>query len=230
MKISIIIPCFNEEKFIIETLKKVNKQRENFDIQIIVSDDCSTDKTIDLLNKNTNLYDDIIISERNKGKGSAIKNAIPLIKGDITLIQDADLEYNPKDYTSLFNPFIEDDADVVYGTRFGSGKKVRIFYYINRVANFFITNLVNSLTNINYTDVETGFKAIKTKYLKQLNLQENTFTIEIEITMKISKIKLLKIFEVGISYSGRTYEEGKKIKIKDGFKAIMAIFKYRFFS
>ena len=224
MKISIIIPCFNEEKFIIETLKKVNKQRENFDIQIIVSDDCSTDKTIDLLNKNTNLYDDIIISERNKGKGSAIKNAIPLIKGDITLIQDADLEYNPKDYTSLFNPFIEDDADVVYGT------KVRIFYYINRVANFFITNLVNSLTNINYTDVETGFKAIKTKYLKQLNLQENTFTIEIEITMKISKIKLLKIFEVGISYSGRTYEEGKKIKIKDGFKAIMAIFKYRFFS
>ena len=204
MKISIIIPCFNEEKFIIETLKKVNKQRENFDIQIIVSDDCSTDKTIDLLNKNTNLYDDIIISERNKGKGSAIKNAIPLIKGDITLIQDADLEYNPKDYTSLFNPFIEDDADVVYGTRFGSGKKVRIFYYINRVANFFITNLVNSLTNINYTDVETGFKAIKTKYLKQLNLQENTFTIEIEITMKISKIKLLKIFEVGISYSGRT--------------------------
>ena len=230
MKISIIIPCFNEEKFIIETLKKVNKQRENFDIQIIVSDDCSTDKTIDLLNKNTNLYDDIIISERNKGKGSAIKNAIPLIKGDITLIQDADLEYNPKDYTSLFNPFVEDDADVVYGTRFGSGKKVRIFYYINRVANFFITNLVNSLTNINYTDVETGFKAIKTKYLKQLNLQENTFTIEIEITMKISKIKLLKIFEVGISYSGRTYEEGKKIKIKDGFKAIMAIFKYRFFS
>lgn len=230
MKISIIIPCFNEEKFIIETLKKVNKQRENFDIQIIVSDDCSTDKTIDLLNKNTNLYDDIIISERNKGKGSAIKNAIPLIKGDITLIQDADLEYNPKDYTSLFNPFIEDNADVVYGTRFGSGKKVRIFYYINRVANFFITNLVNSLTNINYTDVETGFKAIKTKYLKQLNLKENTFTIEIEITMKISKIKLLKIFEVGISYSGRTYEEGKKIKIKDGFKAIMAIFKYRFFS
>ena len=230
MKISIIIPCFNEEKFIIETLKKVNKQRENFDIQIIVSDDCSTDKTIDLLNKNTNLYDDIIISERNKGKGSAIKNAIPLIKGDITLIQDADLEYNPKDYTSLFNPFIEDNADVVYGTRFGSGKKVRIFYYINRVANFFITNLVNSLTNINYTDVETGFKAIKTKYLKQLNLKENTFTIEIEITMKISKIKLVKIFEVGISYSGRTYEEGKKIKIKDGFKAIMAIFKYRFFS
>ena len=114
MKISIIIPCFNEEKFIIETLKKVNKQRENFDIQIIVSDDCSTDKTIDLLNKNTNLYDDIIISERNKGKGSAIKNAIPLIKGDITLIQDADLEYNPKDYTSLFNPFIEDDADEEY--------------------------------------------------------------------------------------------------------------------
>ena len=204
--------------------------KKNYDLQIIVSDDGSTDNSADLLNKNSDLYDKLIISETNKGKGNAIRNAIPYIEGEVTLIQDADLEYDPKDYSIIFNPFLEDGADVVYGTRFGSGKKVRIFYYINRVANFIITNLVNTLTNINFTDVETGYKAIKSKYLKNLNLIENSFTIEIEITMKISKIKPLKIFEVGISYSGRTYEEGKKIKMIDGIKAILAIFKYRFLS
>ena len=230
MKISIIIPCYNEERYIIDTLKRVNEQKKNYDLQIIVSDDCSTDNSIDSLKKNSDLYDKLIVSETNKGKGNAIKNAIPYIEGEVTLIQDADLEYNPKDYPIIFNPFLEDGADVVYGTRFGSGKKVRIFYYINRVANFIITNLVNTLTNINFTDVETGYKAIKSKYLKNLNLIENSFTIEIEITMKIAKIKSLKIFEVGISYSGRTYEEGKKIKMIDGIKAILAIFKYRFLS
>ena len=230
MKISIIVPCFNEERYIIDTLKRVCEQKKNYDLQIIVSDDGSRDNSVDLLNKNSDLYDKLIISETNKGKGNAIRNAIPYIEGEVTLIQDADLEYDPKDYSIIFNPFLEDGADVVYGTRFGSGKKVRIFYYINRVANFIITNLVNTLTNINFTDVETGYKAIKSKYLKNLNLIENSFTIEIEITMKISKIKPLKIFEVGISYSGRTYEEGKKIKMIDGIKAILAIFKYRFLS
>ena len=230
MKISIIVPCFNEERYIIDTLKRVCEQKKNYDLQIIVSDDGSTDNSVDLLNKNSDLYDKLIISETNKGKGNAIRSAIPYIEGEVTLIQDADLEYDPKDYSIIFNPFLEDGADVVYGTRFGSGKKVRIFYYINRVANFIITNLVNTLTNINFTDVETGYKAIKSKYLKNLNLIENSFTIEIEITMKISKIKPLKIFEVGISYSGRTYEEGKKIKMIDGIKAILAIFKYRFLS
>ena len=230
MKISIIVPCFNEERYIIDTLKRVCEQKKNYDLQIIVSDDGSTDNSVDLLNKNSDLYDKLIISETNKGKGNAIRNAIPYIEGEVTLIQDADLEYDPKDYSIIFNPFLEDGADVVYGTRFGSGKKVRIFYYINRVANFIITNLVNTLTNINFTDVETGYKAIKSKYLKNLNLIENSFTIEIETTMKISKIKPLKIFEVGISYSGRTYEEGKKIKMIDGIKAILAIFKYRFLS
>ena len=230
MKISIIVPCFNEERYIIDTLKRVCEQKKNYDLQIIVSDDGSRDNSVDLLNKNSDLYDKLIISETNKGKGNAIRSAIPYIEGEVTLIQDADLEYDPKDYSIIFNPFLEDGADVVYGTRFGSGKKVRIFYYINRVANFIITNLVNTLTNINFTDVETGYKAIKSKYLKNLNLIENSFTIEIEITMKISKIKPLKIFEVGISYSGRTYEEGKKIKMIDGIKAILAIFKYRFLS
>ena len=230
MKISVIIPCYNEENYILGVLKKVNEQKSKFDIQIIVSDDCSSDKTISILKENSHLYDKILISDVNKGKGHAIKQAIPHLKGDITLIQDADLEYNPEEYEILFEPFLSDNADVVYGTRFGSGKKVRIFYYINRVANFIITNLANSLTNINFSDVETGYKAIKTNYLRELNLKEDSFTIEIEMTMKLSKIKGIKIFEVGISYSGRTYEEGKKIKMSDGFKAIFAIFKYKFFS
>ena len=230
MKISIIIPCYNEENYIINTLNKVNEQRKYFDLQIIVCDDGSNDQTINLLENNPHLFDKLIKSTKNKGKGNAIRNALDFLEGDITLIQDADLEYNPNDYKTLFEPFINDDADVVYGTRFGGGKKVRIFYYINRVANFFITNFTNALTNINFSDVETGYKAIKTKYFKELNLKENSFTIEIEITMKLSKIKKIKIYEVGISSSGRTYEEGKKIKMIDGFKAIYAIFKYKFFN
>lgn len=231
MKLSIIIPCFNEEntiRIIVEKVLKFNL----FDKEIIIVDDCSTDKSREIIQElsKENSIIKYFFLEKNFGKGAAINKGFKEADGDIILIQDADLEYDPKDYSIIFNPFLEDGADVVYGTRFGSGKKVRIFYYINRVANFIITNLVNTLTNINFTDVETGYKAIKSKYLKNLNLIENSFTIEIEITMKISKIKPLKIFEVGISYSGRTYEEGKKIKMIDGIKAILAIFKYRFLS
>ena len=228
MKISIIVPCYNEARYIINVLKNINKQKTKFDLEIIVVDDCSKDESISLLEKNKNLYDKLIISETNKGKGNAIRLAIPHITGDITLIQDADLEYSPEDYPVILTPFFEDDADVVYGTRFNSGKKVRIFYYLNRVANFIITTFVNCLTNINFSDVETGFKALKTKHLRNLNLKENSFTIEIEMTMKLARIKSLKMYEVGISYSGRTYDEGKKIKMSDGIKAIFAIIKYKF--
>ncbi|MBD1170220.1 glycosyltransferase family 2 protein [Pelagibacterales bacterium SAG-MED02] len=228
MKISIIIPCYNEERYIIDVLKKVNSQKKNFKIEIIIVDDCSTDNTIKILKQRPELYDKIIISDQNKGKGNAIKLALPYITGDITLIQDADLEYNPEDYPIIFAPFFEDNADIVFGTRFNTGKKVRIFYYLNRIANFIITTCVNFLTNINFSDVETGFKAFKTEHLKRLNLKENSFAIEIEITMKLAKIRSLRIYEVGISYSGRTYEEGKKIKMSDGFKAIYSIIKYKF--
>jgi glycosyltransferase involved in cell wall biosynthesis len=228
MKISIIVPCYNEERYIIKVLQKINSQKEKFDLEIIISDDCSTDKTINILKENKNLYDKLITSDHNGGKGNALKKAIPYVTGEITLIQDADLEYDPRDYSALFEPFFEDDADVVFGTRFNSGKKVRVFYYVNRIANFLITTLVNFFTNINFSDVETGYKAIKTSYLKNLNLKEDTFAIEIEITMKLGKMKSLKIYEVGISYSGRTYAEGKKIKLIDAFKAIIAIFKYKF--
>ena len=228
MKFSIIIPCYNEERYILEVLKKVQIQKKKYDIEIIVVDDCSTDKSNTILKNNHTLYDKLIINEVNRGKGSSIRKAINSVTGDITLVQDADLENDPNDYELLFSPFFDNNADVVFGTRFNGGKKVRVFYFTHKIANLIITTLVNCLTNINFSDVETGFKAVKTSFLKKLNLKENSFTIEIEMTMKLAKIKRIQIYEVGISYSGRTYMEGKKIKFIDAIKAIIAIFKYKF--
>ena len=228
MKFSIIVPCYNEEKYILEVLKKIQIQKKKYDIEIIVVDDCSTDNSTTILKNNHNLYDRLIINDVNGGKGSSIRKAINYVTGDITLVQDADLEYDPNDYELLFSPFFDNNADVVFGTRFNGGKKVRVFYFTHKIANLIITTLVNCLTNINFSDVETGFKAVKTSFLKKLNLKENSFTIEIEMTMKLAKIKRIQIYEVGISYSGRTYMEGKKIKFIDAFKAIIAIFKYKF--
>ncbi len=229
MKISVIIPCFNEENFILKTLKKVNEQKKKFDIEIIVSDDCSTDRSLQLLQENNNLFDRLIESNQNHGKGFAIGKGIESANGEIVIIQDADLEYNPEEYKLLLDPFFKNDADIVYGSRFqGAGAK-RIVYYKNRVANFVLTTLVNILTNLNFTDVETGYKVFKKSVLNGIILNEKTFTFEIEFTMKIAK-KKLKIFEVGITYNGRTVEEGKKIKLKDGILALYCIFKYRFFN
>jgi glycosyltransferase involved in cell wall biosynthesis len=229
LKISVIIPCFNEENFILKTLKKVNEQKKKFDIEIIVSDDCSTDRSLQLLQENNNLFDRLIESNQNHGKGFAIGKGIESASGEIVIIQDADLEYNPEEYKLLLDPFFKNDADIVYGSRFqGAGAK-RIVYYKNRVANFVLTTLVNILTNLNFTDVETGYKVFKKSVLNGIILNEKTFTFEIEFTMKIAK-KKLKIFEVGITYNGRTVEEGKKIKLKDGILALYCIFKYRFFN
>lgn len=227
MKISVIIPCFNEENTIIEILKKVNQQKKIFDIEIIISDDGSTDRTISLLNENTELYDELVKNKNNLGKGSAIKKGLEVTKGDIIIFQDADLEYDPNDYSKLIKPFIENQADVVYGSRFLGSSAQRVIYYSHRVANFLITTLVNIFTNINYTDVETGYKVFRKSILDSINLKEKSFGIEIETTMKISKFNL-KIFEVGISYNGRTYAEGKKITFKDGLIAIWLVFKYFF--
>ena len=229
MKISIIIPVFNEEKYILEVLKRVNAEKEKYNLEIIVSDDGSTDNTLKLLKNNNHLYDTLIESHVNKGKGFAIINSLKKINGDYLLIQDADLEYNPKDYNQLFDPALKLNADVVFGSRFhGNGAK-RILYFKNRFANFFLSLLVSVLTNINFSDVETGYKLVKTDIFKSLNLNEKTFAIEIEITMKLAKRKL-KFYEVGISYNGRTYEEGKKIRFKDGLIALYKIFYYKFFN
>tara|TARA_B100001093_G_C26711104_1_gene963440 strand:+ start:210 stop:917 length:708 start_codon:yes stop_codon:yes gene_type:complete len=225
MKISVIIPCYNEENTIIQILRKVNNQKKKFDIEIIVSDDGSNDKTISLLEENIDLYDKIMKSEKNLGKGSAIKKGLELCDGEIIIFQDADLEYDPGDYAKLIRPFIENEADIVYGSRFLGSSAQRVIYYSHRVANFLITNLVNIFTNINFTDVETGYKVFKKSILSSIDLKEKSFGIEIETTMKISKLKL-KIFEVGISYNGRTYAEGKKITFKDGLVAVWLVFKY----
>ena len=166
MKFSIIIPCYNEEKYILEVLKKIQIQKKKYNIEIIVVDDCSTDKSNTLLKNNKILYDKLIMNEINKGKGGSIKEGIKYVTGDITLVQDADLEYDPNDYELLFSPFFDNNADVVFGTRFNSNKKVRVFYFTHKIANLIITTLVNFLTNINFSDVETGFKAIKTIHLQ----------------------------------------------------------------
>ncbi len=229
MLISIIIPCYNEEKYILEILKRVNQQKTKFNLEIIISDDCSRDKTNEILKQNKNFYDKLIINSKNQGKGAAIKKALQFCSGDIVLIQDADLEYDPRDYKDLISPFIESGADVVYGSRFTGTFARRVIYYKNQIANKFLTFLVNLLTDKNFTDIECGYKVFKKEILEKCNLKENTFTFETEVTMKVSKKNYI-IYEVGVSYSGRTVEEGKKIKLKDGFLAIYTIFKYRFFN
>jgi len=229
VKISIIIPTYNEERYILQILQKVNDQRSKFDLEIVISDDASTDQTISLLNNNQNLYDKLINNKENQGKGSALRNGFANCSGDIIIIQDADLEYNPEEFSDLIEPFLKSDADVVYGSRFLGNKTKRILYFKNRVANFFLTLLVNICTNLNFTDVETGYKAFKKEILKEIQLKENSFAFEIEFTMKVAKLKK-KIFEVGVSYNGRTIEEGKKIKLRDGILAVYCILKYKLFN
>lgn len=228
MKISILIPTYNEDSLILQTLQKVNEQKSKLNLEIIISDDGSTDQTLSLLNENKHLFDKLITNKKNLGKGAALKIGLDNCSGEIIIIQDADLEYNPCEFIDLINPFINNGADVVYGSRFLGNKTKRVLYFKNRIANFFLTLLVNLLTNLNFTDVETGYKAFKRDILKDIKLKENSFTFEIEFTMKIAKLKK-KIYEVGISYNGRTVEEGKKIKLKDGFLALYCILKYRFF-
>ena len=172
------------------------------------------------------MYDIIIFKDRNEGKGSAVIEGIKKSTGEYLLVQDADLEYSPNDYAKLFEP-IENGADAVYGSRFKGSEPKRVFYFFNRVANFLITFLINFLTNINFSDVETGYKLIKTDLIKKINLQEKTFAFEVELTIKLSKLNI-KFYEVGINYNGRTYEEGKKIQIKDGFIAVYKILYYFF--
>ena len=224
-KITIIIPCFNEKNSIREILRNVNYQRKNLDLQIIVSDDGSNDGTYDFLLNNKSLYDDLIRSNINSGKGSAIKKAIDKIKGDIVIIQDADLEYSPTEYSRLIFPILELDADITYGNRFSNYSYERLHYFSHRIANFLLTLLVNIFTNVNFKDVECGFKVFKSDILKSIIINENSFGFEIEITKKICK-RGYKIFQVPVSYNGRSYSEGKKIKLKDAFRALYCILKY----
>ena len=232
MKISVIIPCFNEEKTIINVVERVLKSLVDMNKQIIIVDDCSTDNTFKKLEEISTLYKSIIIESHssNQGKGAAIRTGLISVTGDIVIIQDADLEYNPSEFPKLLQPILDGDADVVYGSRFKSGDAARVIYFWHRLGNLILTFFSNMFTNLNLTDMETCYKVFRKEVLNQIEIKENRFGIEPEITAKIAKIRpRLRIYEVGISYYGRTYEEGKKITYKDGFRAIYAIIKYNLF-
>ena len=228
-KISIIVPCFNEKNTIELIINKILEVKlENF--EIVVVDDYSNDGSREIIDKlKINISNlKIIYNDRNYGKGRSIKNGIIESTGDIILIQDADLEYDPNDYQSLILPFLKYNADVVYGSRFigGNGPK-RLHFFWHTIANKILTILTNIFTNLNMTDMETGYKVFKKKHIDPYKLEQNSFGIEPELTLKLAK-KKVKFFEVPISYNGRSYEQGKKISLKDAFIAVYCIIKYYF--
>ena len=227
MKLSIIIPCYNEYTTIKKIIDKINNQRA-FDKEIIVIDDCSSDGTSEILNDLKDQINSLILNKKNYGKGYCIKKGIEIASGDIILIQDADLEYDPNDYEKLVKPIMNNDADVVYGSRFVGSDQKRVLFFWHSLGNKFLTLLSNMFTNLNLTDMECCYKAFKTEVIKNINLKENRFGFEPEITAKIAK-KDIRIYEVGIKYFGRKYSEGKKITWKDGFRAIYCIIYYNLF-
>ena len=231
-KLSIIIPCYNEKQTINIILKKVIQSLQNYNFlnyEILIIDDHSKDGTVEIL-KNLSQEEKIkvYLHESNLGKGAAIQTALQYVTGDLIIIQDADLEYDPFDYNKLLAPFFETNADVVYGSRFlGGGKYVRIHFFWHYLANKILTFICNLFINLNLTDMETGYKVFKTNALKNISLKEKTFSFEPEVTIKLSK-KKYKFFEVPITYNGRSYQEGKKIRLKDAFIALKTIVLYSF--
>ncbi len=226
MTLSIIIPVYNEKNTIQTIIEKVIRFKE-LEKEVIVVDDCSTDGTSEILQLLSKKYSEIryLKNEKNLGKGAAIRKALEIITKDIVIIQDADLEYDPKDYSKLLEPILEKNAEVVYGSRFLGGGPVRVHLFWNFLANKILTLVTNILVNMNFTDMETGYKLFKSEVIKSINLKENSFGIEPEITIKLAKKKYI-FFEVPISYYGRGYDEGKKIKTLDAFKALYCLLKY----
>lgn len=235
-KLSIVIPAYNEGPTIFNILNKIKEVDLINDIQkeIIIVNDCSTDNTatsvMEYMQNNLDLNIVFYEHDVNKGKGAALHTGIKQATGDIIVIQDADLEYDPQEYNILLKPILNGFADVVYGSRFMGGKPHRILFFWHSIGNKFLTFLSNSMTNLNLTDMETCYKMFQSKIIKSLDLKENRFGFEPEVTAKISKIPQIRIYEVGISYYGRTFEEGKKIGWRDGFRAIFCILKYKFFN
>ena len=228
MKLSILIPCYNEVNTILEIIKKIENNYKD-EYEIIIIDDFSTDGTREKLKElqSSKLYK-IIFNDRNYGKGFSIRQGIKFATGEITLIQDADLEYDPSDYAKLLKPFNDGIADIVYGSRFIGSSEKRVLYFWHRVGNAFLTLLSNIFTNINLTDMECCYKLFKTSIIKKLKLKENRFGFEPEVTAKVSDLDV-RIFEVGVKYNGRKYIEGKKITWKDGIATIYCILKYNLF-
>ena len=224
MKISVVMPVFNEARTIREIIKKI----EDVDLEkeLIIVDDCSTDGTRDILKaleRNPGIR--VFCHEKNMGKGAALRTGFKHASGDIVIIQDADLEYNPQEYHRLIKPILDGRADVVYGSRFVTTEERRVLFFWHYLGNSFITFLSNMFTNLNLTDIETCYKVFKSDVIHSITIEENRFGFEPEITAKIAK-KRYHIYEIGISYSGRDYSEGKKIGWKDGIRAIWCIFKY----
>ena len=224
MRLSVVIPVYNEERTILQIIQRVKEAP--LDKEIIVINDGSTDKTGELLQQNR---DEVILltHERNRGKGASIRTALPHVTGDIVIIQDADLEYDPLEYPRLLSPMLEGKADVVYGSRFFGGAH-RVLYFWHAIGNWFITNLSNAFTNLNLSDMETGYKVFRAEVLKRVKIKSNRFGFEPEITAKVAKMGC-RIFEVPISYWGRDYSEVKKIKWKDGLAAVYWILRFNLF-
>jgi glycosyltransferase involved in cell wall biosynthesis len=226
MKLSIIIPAYNEESTIRSVVKKVISAKINRTTkEIIIVNDGSTDNTLGEIKKIKDKRILFINKNKNEGKGAAIRDALKKVSGDIVIIQDADLEYRPSEYKLLIEPIIRFNADVVYGSRFVTTQPRRVLYYWHSIGNHILTILSNVLTNLNLTDMETCYKMFTKDIAKKLNIEEDRFGFEPEFTAKVAKMKC-KIYEVGISYSGRSYKEGKKIGWKDGFHALFCILKY----
>lgn len=226
MKLSVVVPIYNEK----ETIKEIYERIKAVDIdkEIILIDDNSTDGTRDIIKELASDDTKIYFHERNMGKGAALRTGFQKATGDILIIQDADMEYDPNEYPKLIRPILEGKADVVYGSRFAGGEYHRVLLFWHMVGNKFLTLLSNIFTNLNLTDMETCYKVFKREVYKEIKIEENRFGFEPEITAKVAKLRV-RLYEVGIAYAGRTYSEGKKIGWKDGVSAIRCIMKYNLF-